>query len=1204
MAEAPVVSPLTLTVLSQLIKPKLVNEDSSALLQSIFNPNTLQPYVLEIKKAITIMRNNHPVEINTPFKGNCLELTSDGESFIFGSIEGRIGVVDINTKEILQDMSVEGGSIYSIALYNRDYHLIAAGKDGKIRKFDLEHFVQVHVFEGHEKEVNSVLISVDESLVYSASDDCSVRAWSLTEPDLTKVLYYHNKAVLCMAQSLDGTYLASGGADKQIKIFNLQNEVVEKSLTDYSTSIWAVKFSRTCKYLAGGDSTGEIKIWDLAEFSLYKTLSGHEKRISHLEFTYNENLLVSSSNDTTLRVWDLIEDKKEVVMTGHTDWVKDFKFSADEKTIYSIAENYKILSWKFPRIENSFRRLAHVDKEITGFVYCRKNNLVFTTDSEEISAWAVDDKTKVKSWKQENEVTAICADSDNETLIIAYSTYEIMAWNMESESCVKKTKHTAMITCLLASSDGSVLAVGDINFRVTVYKKLNYKILNTFRRHNNIVTVLAFARPVLSEVEKLFSGGQDNSIFFYNLPDNTCTKFPNTHSVSISCLLVSRNNELLISGDTEGTFKIWNIFQCLCVRSLSVHSERISGIYFTENSKYFWISSEDSSLSLWSIVSFSEVTRIKTKKPVKFFWNSKNEMDLITAEEKDLFFLENPLQTHLFNVYGPGSDAYGFVRYIMNLCDDNDQPHDPEMDKWIITPYEINALQFYAYFNLPLHIKAALSNRAPFFSSRSNYSPLTIAIHRNFRDSINVITKALRLRIEEDPYSISYIEEHVVKLNEIGFRGLDEFYSSILFKSTDKMLPKFCDDSVDLPIVYMSKNLTPQQKDFFPAEMVTGFGRPLTFWQSALRVNTAIGSRDSIVFLESLLACPNASVFTTEFIKELVLYKWKYVKWALLPQAFTYFIYMILLSAYMIAFDGHNNLILTVILILNILLALYEVFQVFLTGSNYIKDPWNYIDFIRTSLCFIYTYCVFTDFSKFITNQLLVSVTFVTMVRGISYFRLFNNTRYMINLLSEVIKDIKSFLILLTYSTYSFALIYFIMVNNIMRYRDPENYEPGTFSEYMQNAYLLNLGNFSTDNYEAFEWMIFFFASVINPLIMLNLLISIMGDTFGRVKEEQAIADMKELTEMVVEGEYILFCKRGNPQKSFLQICKEEELTNVELDIDSKLTKLKEKIRVIEESVDLKGQEILQEVRDNIAGVNGKVDEIIGIIEQISLTQD
>lgn len=1202
MSEAPVFSPISLAVIGQLIKKNTEN-DPASLLQSIFNHKTLQPYVLEITKAITIMKNNSPVEFNTPFKGNCLQITSDGSKFIFGSIEGRIGIVDINSKEILQDMSVEGGSIYSIALYNRDYHLIAAGKDGKIRKFDLEQFMQVHVFEGHEKEVNKVIVSVDESLVYSASDDCTVRAWSINEPELNKVLYYHEKPVLCMDQSADGTYLASGGVDKQIKLFNLQNEVVEKSLVDYSTSIWAVKFSKTCRYLAGGDSLGEIKVWDISDFSLHKTLTGHEKRITHIEFTWDESILVSSSNDSTLRVWDLVEEKKETVMTGHTDWIKEFKFSGDEKTIYSIAENYKIMSWKFPRLENSCRRKAH-DREITGFVYTRKNNLIFTTDSQEISVWSVDSKTKVKTLDVGMEITAMCSDSDHETLMIAYSSYEIIAWNLEAETFVKKIKHNAMITYLLASNDCRVLAVGDINFRVTVYNKLNYKTLNTFRRHNNIITVLTFSRPVFSENDQLFSGGQDNQILVYSLSENTCSRLPNGHTSSISKLTVARNNSILISGDIEGNLKIWSVSQMLCIKSLSIHSEKITGIYFTENSKYFWVSSEDASLSLWSLVSYVEVTRINTKKPVKFFWNSKNEIELITAEENEIYFLENPLQTRLFYVYGPGYDTYAFVRYILNICDDNEQEYDPSMDKWLITPYEINALQFYAYCNLFMHFKAAMNNQAPFFNSRSGYSPLTIAIDRNFRDTINVITKAIRLRVEEDPYSVSYLEDHIIELNEFGFKGIDKFYSSMLFKSTNKLLPKFCDDSVSLPIVYMSKNLTPQQNDFFPSEMVTGFGRPLTFWQCALKLNTTIGSSNSINFLDSLLACPNPSVFTTELIKEIILYKWKYVKWALLPQAVTYFIYMLFLSAYMIAYDGHNNFLLTAIIALNIILALYEVFQIFLTGIDYIKDPWNYIDFFRTSACFIYTYCKWTEYSEFITNQLLVSLTFLTMVRGISYFRLFDNTRYMINLLSEVIKDMKSFLIILTYSTYSFALIYFIMVNNIMRYRDPENYDPKGFSEYVANAYLLNLGNFSTDNYEAFEWLIFFLASVINPLIMLNLLISIMGDTFGRVKEEQSIADMKELTEMVLEGEYILFCKRSKSTKSFVQICKEEELTNVDLDIDTRLTKLKEKIAIIEENVEVRGQEILQEVRNNIAGVNAKVDEMTGMIEQISLTQD
>ena len=1201
MSEIPSFSPLSFKIFSKVVQPTIAEEDQGAT--NILNPSQLQYYVLEMKKAISIMRNNHPDEISTPFKGNCLEITSCGQKLVFGSIEGRIGIVDIESKEILQDIDLECGPIFSIALYDQDRKLLAAGKDGIIRRFDIENFTNLTLFEGHEKEVNSVIVSVDDSFMFSASDDGTVRGWSLIEDGLHGILYYHDKAVLCLDQSFDGTYLVSGGADKKIKIFHLQNAVVEKSFCDFSTSVWTVKISFNNKLIAGGDSLGEIKVWETECFTQIKTFKSHDKRISHLEFTKDERTLISSSNDMTLRVWDLIKEKKEVLMTGHTDWVKNFRLSSDEKTIFSIAENYKIMSWKFPRFENSYRRKAH-EQDIKAMIFARNKNWVFTSDYLEIKVWDIPTKKCLKTLELEEDVNALCIDSDNETLLIAYSSYEIFAWSVEAETVKKRLKHSAMISCMATSADHTVLAVGDINFRVTVYNKMNYKVMSTYRRHNNIVNVLTYSRPVLAEISQLFSAGEDHSIYCYLFLEHKSSKLPNGHHVAVSALEVSRKNDVLVSGDIEGNCMIWNLSQLICVRTLTSHTEKISRIYFTENFKYFWIASGDSNISLWNVISYAEVTRLNTKTSVNYFALSKDENELLACENNELYFLENPLKTHLFFVYGPGRDTYAFFKYILNIADDNDQEHIPMMDKWIITPYEINALHFYAYFNLPLHLKAGINSGAPFYDSRSDYSPLTIAIHRNFRDCINVITKAIRLKIQEDPYLVSYLENHMITLNKIGFRGLDGFYSAVMFKSKDKLLPKFCDDSVDLPIVFLSRNMTPQQQDFFSPDMVTGFGRPLTFWQSALRVDSLIGSKHSITFLESLLECPNTDIFKTELIRELILYKWKYVKWALLPQAITYFFYMVILSVYMIVYQGENSGVLLILFTVNVILALYEIFQMFLTGANYFQDPWNYIDFARTTLNFIYAYCVWTAYSKFISQQLLVGMAFLTMVRGISYFRLFDNTRYMINLLSEVISDIKSFFILLTYSTYSFALIYFIMVNNILSQQNGDNFKPEPFSTYVANAYLLNLGSFSTDNYGAFEWIIFFFASVINPLIMLNLLISIMGDTFGRVQEAQEIADMKELTEMVVEGEYILFCKRHQGRKTYLQICREEELSNVEFGIDVKLNKLKEKIRILEESVEAKSQEIITEVKDTIAGVNIKVDEMTGLIEQISLTQD
>ena len=1101
MAEAPMYSPLALALVSSLINPKH-QTDSSSPLKSIFSTNSLQSYVLELKKAILIMKKYIPSEISTPFKGNCLEITKCGRFFVFGSVEGRIGVVDIASKEVLQDIPVSGGSVYSIAMYNYDTNFLAAGKDGIIRNFDFSSFQVVSTFEGHEKDVNKVLVSVDESLVFSASDDTTVRAWNINDEKENKILYYHDKAVLCLDKSNDGSYLVSGGADKKIKVFNLQTEVIEQTLSDCNASVWAVKISVSNKFVAGGDSNGNIKVWDSQEFKLVKNFAGHEKRVTHIEFNKDESILISSSNDHTLRIWDLVEDKNELVLTGHTGWIKSFKLSPDQKSIYSIAENFKILTWIVPRFNKSCRRKFH-SSPINFMCYSRNNHLIFTSDDNETKVWDVQTKTLLKSMRNIEKVTAMSVDSDGLTLLIAFSNYDVYSWNVEQESFVPKYKHSAIITCLVPSPDSQFLAIADINFRVMVLYKRNYGISNVFRRHNNVINVVVYSKPVMSENDQLFSGGEDNCIFVYTIKENKSRKLPTTHTSAITALNVSRTNEILVSGDKEGVFKIWNLAQFICIKTLRSHHDRITGIYFSENLKYFWISSCDASISLWNSLSFAKVTHLKTKYPVSSFCCTKNEAELVSVEGLDLQFMDNPLRTSQFFIYGPGREYYSFMKYITNICDGNEQEHDPSMDNWIVVPYEINALHFYSYFNQPGHLKLALHNKGPFYVSKSDYNPLSIALHRNFRDCINAIIKQIRLNVKEDPYSVSFIDNSIVKLNELGFRGLDEFYSAILYKSKDKLLPKFCDEKVVLPIVFHSRNMDPQQKDFLSPDMVSGYGRPLTFWQSALKVDAVMGSRDSINFLESLTNCPNPNIFKTDFIRQFILYKWGYLKWVLMPQALTYVFYLLFLVLYLLLSDIGNNWYLSVIFFLNICLAFYEVFQMLLTGSKYFKDSWNYIDFIRMSCCFVYIVFKWSDYQKFVSQQVLVFLIFLSCMRGISYFRLFDNTRYMINLLREVIKDMKSFLILLFYSTYSFALIYFIMVNNLLKYRGGAEAAESKqdFSHYIATSYLLSLGEFNTEAYGPFEWVIFFFASVINPLIMLNLLISIMGDTFGRVKE-------------------------------------------------------------------------------------------------------
>ena len=62
-------------------------------------------------------------------------------------------------------------------------------------------------------------------------------------------------------------------------------------------------------------------------------------------------------------------------------------------------------------------------------------------------------------------------------------------------------------------------------------------------------------------------------------------------------------------------------------------------------------------------------------------------------------------------------------------------------------------------------------------------------------------------------------------------------------------------------------------------------------------------------------------------------------------------------------------------------------------------------------------------------------------------------------------------------------------------------------------------GEFDTEDYRKSDWILFVISSFLMPLVMLNMLIAIMSDTYSRVMSEIIPSDYMELNEMILEQE-------------------------------------------------------------------------------------
>ena len=92
----------------------------------------------------------------------------------------------------------------------------------------------------------------------------------------------------------------------------------------------------------------------------------------------------------------------------------------------------------------------------------------------------------------------------------------------------------------------------------------------------------------------------------------------------------------------------------------------------------------------------------------------------------------------------------------------------------------------------------------------------------------------------------------------------------------------------------------------------------------------------------------------------------------------------------------------------------------------------------------------------------------------------------------QIIRDMIPFLIILGMATYGSFLLYLAVENDSDL--PSINYEDTLF-----HVFLLNFADFFTKDYNSYQTLIFSISIIFLPLIMLNLLIAIMGDTYDRV---------------------------------------------------------------------------------------------------------
>lgn len=189
-----------------------------------------------------------------------------------------------------------------------------------------------------------------------------------------------------------------------------------------------------------------------------------------------------------------------------------------------------------------------------------------------------------------------------------------------------------------------------------------------------------------------------------------------------------------------------------------------------------------------------------------------------------------------------------------------------------------------------------------------------------------------------------------------------------------------------------------------------------------------------------------------------------------------------------------------------------ESYQMYTDGLAYFTSVWNYLDVITPTIILT---IIFTNVCDFITltanaQRILQAIgVFFMWLKLLYFFRIFRSYGYLIRLIVVVIEDMIIFLnvFLFTIIMFSDTLLTIAAGNEGRYYDDGSAVEPFVTSTIgsIIYTYRITLGDFDVDEFGVcltfMVYTLFLACTVFNTIMMLNLLIAIISESFTNVKE-------------------------------------------------------------------------------------------------------
>lgn len=1058
---------------------------------------------------------------------NCFVISNKKELIASGSTDNTVRLWSIKKIEEVACLIGHTGEIYSLAINNTDTILASGSQDKSLRIWDLKTKSIKFIQDAYPNLINFIIIPKDSDLVISSSFN-SIYIENLEEKRTEVILEGHSKFVLNFILSPDNKKVISISDDKTMKFWGIADNEEKDVLEEHTINVSCLFVSTDNLHIISGGWDCLVIVWKIKEKKPLHILKGHNHYVSCIEPTSDIHKAISGSWDNSLKIWDIKKGKLLHTCTGHTSNVFGLVVSKENELFVSVSGDYKVIFWSL----NDYSELFSLSyKGFTTKVEILSNSLALLSTFEGNFQSYNLKKNKIElDLKFESGIISFTILPDHSKLILFFIDKTVSIWDFKNIKELKKiTGYEIEFPFICHSLSDSCIAFATIDCQLRIFD------INKYTEINSFISKSGIAYGIMTKCKSFF-----------------------------------------IAGTNSGEIIAWNLIEKRVEVSFQGHSKKIESLVLTKDEVYLVSCSKDAKIKLWKIKKYLEDPEAKisddtldcgevglTEKTVSLKLKETRELN-----SKD--YLRKLYPALMYNGF-----KHRFVKKQLPI----------KNDCKIVFGGKRNLAHIYCYLGYYSHLQRALELGCKIRRDSSKNSPLHYAIEKNSQKCADIILEFMISLSKKEEYYSNYIEfnyalrDDIYKIIKLKSLLTPLYLESIFIVSTDKLLPTSINDFTP-PLIIFSDHTRVSFDSFLNVfgsdKKKTKYEIFVEFRTTTIEFNLSNGSSECYKLYDALSRCKNHEVFTTSLVRTILDFKFNLFRRIIYFLSFVLVLNLFLMIACITDYQGPGIFSLAFVT-LNWLMLVHECFQFSYEGLRvYFSKKSNLIDILGCILTILWITLNYFNSDLYLLKWLMV---FTNFIKGLNIFKAFDSTRFYISLITRAVKETYSFLIIFSYTTFGFGALYIASINEA----------ESPFIMLWKVPYELNFGVFNTPNNFSIEYVYFILASLFNIIMMLNLLIAILGDSFDKFQIDAVELDYIEKLNSILDVECIYLMVRTKERKGFLQLC---NLDMKDTDIDVWGGKIKE--------IEIKIGRISKEIKEDSSRIEGKIDNILGILEKLA----